>query len=137
MITQLSIFAANEQGAMHRMTGLLADADIDIDTMVTNDSAEFGIVRMVVSDTDKAKKVMEDAGYLCRIDKVIAITMENKKGSLKRILDALDQSNINLDYFYVSWDRSNALPIAIIHAPGATEVEESLMSRGFAVRGEE
>jgi hypothetical protein len=58
MIRQLSIFAENKKGAMHRVTQALADANIDMNTLVTNDSAEFGIIRMLVSDTDAALQCM-------------------------------------------------------------------------------
>ncbi len=133
MIKQLSIFAANTKGAMTRMTTLLADAGVDIDALVTNDSAEFGIVRMVVSDTEKATQIMKDAGYMCRVDKVIAVLMENEKGSLNRILTELTASNINVDYLYVSYDRNTALPIAIIHTSDAAEVEECLIAKGMKV----
>ena len=54
MIRQLSIFAENKKGAMNRMTQILADAGINMNTLITNDSAEFGIIRMLVSDTDRA-----------------------------------------------------------------------------------
>ena len=71
MIRQLSIFAENKKGAMHRVTQVLAEAGINMNTLVTNDSAEFGIIRMLVSDTDEAMKCMQAAGYLCRTDLVV------------------------------------------------------------------
>ena len=62
MIRQLSIFAENKKGAMARMTRVLAEAGIDMNTLITNDSAEFGIVRMLVSAPDAAGKVLREAG---------------------------------------------------------------------------
>ena len=62
MIRQLSIFAENKKGAMHRVTQVLADASINMNTLVTNDSAEFGIIRMLVSDTDRAAGSLQAAG---------------------------------------------------------------------------
>ena len=52
MIKQISIFAENQKGAMLKMTGVLVDANINMYSLITNDSAEFGIIRMLVSDTD-------------------------------------------------------------------------------------
>ena len=72
MIRQLSIFAENKKGAMNRITQILYDAKINMNTLITNDSAEFGIIRMLVSDTDKAAKVLQDAGYMCHSDYVAA-----------------------------------------------------------------
>lgn len=98
MIRQLSIFAENRKGAMHRVTRVLADAGINMNTLVTNDSAEFGIIRMLVNDTDAALKCMQTAGYLCHVDTVVAAEIGDECGSLNRLLETLDQGNVNLDY---------------------------------------
>ena len=67
MIRQLSIFAENRRGAMNAITKVLTEKQINMNTLVTNDSAEFGIIRMLVSDTDKAFNSLKEAGYLCHI----------------------------------------------------------------------
>ena len=72
MIRQLSIFAENRKGAMNRITKILFDARINMNTLITNDSAEFGIIRMLVSDTDRAAQVLQEAGYMCHTDYVAA-----------------------------------------------------------------
>ena len=71
MLKQLSIFAENVKGAMHKMTQILQENDINILGSVTNDSAEYGIVRMVVSDPDKAGKALTEAGFLCKLTDVL------------------------------------------------------------------
>ena len=65
MLKQLSIYAENKKGVMQNITGILKDEDINILGSVTNDSAEYGIVRMVVSEPDKAMEALIAAGYLC------------------------------------------------------------------------
>ena len=72
MIRQLSIFAENKRGMMHRITQVLADAGVDMNTLITNDSAEFGIIRMLVDDTDKGAEALRRADYLCHVDCVVA-----------------------------------------------------------------
>ena len=69
MLKQLSIYAENKKGALQVMTNALYEAGINIWGSVTNDGAEYGINRMVVSDPDKAKEVLTDKGYLCRFFK--------------------------------------------------------------------
>ena len=66
MLKQLSIYAENKKGALQTMTNALYEAGINIWGSVTNDGAEYGINRMVVSDPDKAKEVLTERGYLCR-----------------------------------------------------------------------
>ena len=73
MIRQLSIFAENKQGAMNKITQILQDNDINMNTLVTNDSAEFGTVRMIVSDAQEAQRLLREAGYLTKLAPVVAV----------------------------------------------------------------
>ena len=131
MIRQLSIFAENKRGAMNRITQVLTDARIDMNTLVTNDSAEFGIIRMLVSDTDKAAKVLQDAGYMCHSDYVAAVEISDECGSLNDLLTAISDGNINLDYLYVTYNTLSRLPVAILRAADLMEVEGFLQARGY------
>ena len=131
MIRQLSIFAENKKGAMNQMTQILADAGINMNTLITNDSAEFGIVRMLVSDTDLAAQVLHDAGYMCHSDYVAAVEISDECGSLNDLLTVISDGNINLDYLYVTYNTLSRLPVAILRATDLMEVEEFLQARGY------
>ncbi len=131
MIRQLSIFAENRKGAMNRITQILFDADINMNTLITNDSAEYGIIRMLVSDTDKAEKVLRDNGYMCHSDAVIAAEIEDECGSLNRLLSVIAGGNINLDYIYVTYNTLSRLPVAILRTSDLMEVQEFLQARGY------
>ena len=123
MTEQISIYAENKKGAMSNITGLLKDAEINIMSILTNDSGEFGTVRMLVSDVPLAKEVFEKAGYQVHIDHVIGIYMEDRCGGLNEILQAITDSNINIHYIYISYDRENASPIKM-------HEQESYLLRG-------
>ena len=131
MIRQLSIFAENRKGTMHQVTQVLADAGINMNTLVTNDSAEFGIIRMLVSDTDAAMACMQAAGYLCHVDWVAAAEIGDECGSLNNLLNMISDGNINLDYLYVTYNTLSRLPVAILKATDLMEVEEFLQARGY------
>ena len=131
MIRQLSIFAENKKGAMHRVTQALADAGINMNTLVTNDSAEFGIIRMLVSDTDAALNCMQMAGYLCRVDAVVAAEIGDECGSLNRLLETLAKGNVNLDYLYVTYSGLSRRPVAILRTQDIMEVEAFLRGKGY------
>ncbi|MBQ1455392.1 MAG: hypothetical protein IIZ25_06060 [Thermoguttaceae bacterium] len=135
MIRQLSIFAENKRGAMHRITQTLADAQINMNTLVTNDSAEFGIIRMLVSDTDKASACLTEAGYLCHTDYVAAAEIGDECGSLNSLLAILDRGNINLDYLYVTYSNLTRKPVAILRSVDIMEVEEFLTAKGYLMLG--
>ena len=131
MIRQLSIFAENKKGSMCAVTQVLADAGLNMNTLVTNDSAEFGIIRMLVSDPERAVACLEGAGYLCRTDRVIAAEIGDECGSLNALLRALSDGNINLDYLYVTYSGLSKRPVAIFRTADSLEVEEFLQAKGY------
>jgi hypothetical protein len=131
MIDQLSIFTANTKGAMHSICKLISDSGIDIYNVVTNDSAEFGIIRMLITEPEKALQILTDNGYMCKLNKVIGVEIPDEVGSLTNLLATLEGSNINVDYIYVSYSRDFKLPLAVLKVNGYAEVESSLRSKGY------
>ena len=100
MLKQLSIFAENTKGRMQEVTGILLREDINILGSVTNDSAEYGIVRMVVSKPEKALEALTKAGFICKLSDVLGIEVKDEVGNLNNLLLSLQESNINIDYLY-------------------------------------
>jgi len=133
MLKQVSIYAENVKGKMLEITGILANENINILGSVTNDSAEYGIVRMVVSDADKAVEVLTKANIICRLTDVIAVEIKDEVGNLQKLLKALDDANISVDYLYLSFNRASGCPIMVFHTNDAPEVENSLKSKGFSL----
>lgn len=132
MPNQISLFAENKKGALHAITAVLADANININTMLTNDSAEYGIVRLIVDRPEEAIAALKTAGYQCRLDQVLAVHMPDDPGSLDKILKALSDGRINIDYLYISYDRHAATPIAVIKT-SEPEAEAFLRGRGCQI----
>ena len=118
MLKQLSIYAENKKGVMQNITGILKDEDINILGSVTNDSAEYGIVRMVVSEPDKAMEALIAAGYLCHVNDLLL---------------TLKDSNVSVDYLYLSFNRDSGKPIMVFHTEDIMEVRSCLKSRGYTV----
>lgn len=133
MLKQVSVYAENKKGTMQSITTALAKEGINILGSVTNDSAEYGIVRMVVSDPDAAVKALTAAGYLTRLTDVIGVEVTDEVGNLNKLLIALEESNINVDYLYLSFNRASGMPIMVFHADSAYEVQACLQSKGFTL----
>ena len=134
MLKQVSIFAENKRGTFQSITGILQDENINILGSITNDSAEYGIVRMIVSDTEKALRALSANGYLCRSTDILGVEMEDETGSLNRLLISLSDGNISVDYIYLCFNRDTGKPVLILHTDEIREVEEYLKSRGFLVQ---
>ncbi len=131
MIEQISVFAENKKGAMMDITSALAEGGVNLFNAVTNDSAEYGIVRLLCDDTAKAVDLLKSSGYMCNVSKVISVKLPDDPGSLNALLKSIYDANINIDYIYVSYNRHDATPVAIIHTPGYAEVESCLKSKGY------
>ena len=130
MVNQISIFAENTKGAVRAITQILSEADINIQSFVTNDSAEFGIIRMLVSDAEKAGALLSDAGYQIKQTPVMAVEIPDEAGSLDRLLQRIESANVNIDYIYTSFDRNSADPVIAIHADDMDELETFLSACG-------
>ena len=133
MLKQLSVFAENKKGTMEHITRILLEQDINILGSVTNDSAEYGIIRMVVSDPELAYAAFSQNGYICKITEVLGVEVADEVGNLNKLLKALEESNINVNYIYLSFNRASGKPIMVFHTDDCYEVEECLSMKGFTV----
>ena len=131
MLKQISIYAENKKGCFQNITGLLNANGINILGSVTNDSAEYGIIRMVVSDPDKCLQVLTNNDYLCKAAPVLAVECPDEVGALDGILKTLYSSNINVNYIYLSFNRESGLPIMVMHTDDVYQVENILVNRGY------
>lgn len=131
MLKQLSIYVENKKGTMKDITSILMEGQINILGSVNNDGAEYGIVRMVVSDPERANEALQKAGYMCKLVDVMGIEMEDEVGNLHRLLQAFSDSNINVDYIYLSFNRESGKPILIMHVEDIYEVENCMRAKGF------
>ena len=117
---QVSVFAENQRGMMEKITGVLRSEDINILGSVTNDSAEYGIVRMVVSNPAKAVEALTKAGLLCHLTEVAGVELMDEVGNLNQLLQALSESNINVNYLYLSFNRETGMPIMVFRPFSST-----------------
>lgn len=99
-IKQLSIFVENKKGKIAQVAGSISKAGIDIRALSVADTQGFGILRLIVSDTQKAKDILRMNNCVVSITEVIGVEIPDEPGSLARILTLLDEREINLEYIY-------------------------------------
>ena len=131
MLKQLSIDAENKKGTLEHITGVLLREEINILGSMTEDSAEYGVNRMVVSDPEKAKEALRKEGYQVSVRDVVGVEVEDKVGNLNHLLKALLDMNINVGYLYLSFNRQSGLPIMVFSTDDVWEVENAIRDRGF------
>ena len=99
-VKQLSLFLENKPGALSRPVKLLAKAKINILTLSLADTQQFGILRVVVRDWEKAKALFEKDGMVVKLTDMVAIEVDDKPGGLAAILEVLEKAKVNLEYMY-------------------------------------
>ncbi len=100
LIKQVSVFIENKVGNLEEVIDAIAENDIDIYALSLADTTDFGILRMIVSDPDKAKAVLKEKGLIVKRTEVIAVTVEDKPGGLTKTLDKMRDNEINIEYMY-------------------------------------
>lgn len=99
-IKQISIFMENKPGRMARVAKTLSDADVNIRALTIAEAGDFGVIRMVVDDTEKGYRMLRDAGFTVSETDVLAVEIKDIPGGLYEIVDTLGENNINMDYAY-------------------------------------
>jgi hypothetical protein len=120
-VEQISIFLENKPGGLEEVTRILKDAQINIRTLSLADTTDFGILRLIVNDVDKASRVLKEQGYRISRTTVVAVEVPDRPGGLHGILEVLSKNGINVEYLYAFVERSgeNAVIIFRFDAPEA------------------
>ncbi len=124
MVNQLSVFLENTTGRLSQVTHVLSDNNIDLLALSIADTTNFGILRTIVSDEEKAVKALKEAGYTVNLSPVIVVVVEDHPGGLTQVLDILYNAKIGIEYLYsfVNRPKESALIVfKVDDVPGALE----------------
>ncbi|MCL2478353.1 MAG: ACT domain-containing protein [Treponema sp.] len=101
-LKQISVFLENTTGRLGEVTGTLAKSEINIRAISIADTAEFGILRLIVDNYDKALKTLNSKGFTTRVSDVAAVEIDDKPGSLAKVMELFQNLKINIEYLYAS-----------------------------------
>jgi hypothetical protein len=99
-VTQLTVFLENRSGRLAEVADLLGAAGINIRGFSTTEAAEYGIVRLIVTDPDRARVLLHDAGFTTHFSQVICVRVPDEPGGLARVLDQVAEAGASIDYLY-------------------------------------
>lgn len=99
-IRQLSLFLENRPGQLRTACKILGEAGIDVLTMSLADTQQFGILRIVVRDWEKAKRVLEAQGVVVKVTEVLAVDVPDQPGGLAKILEGFEKADLGIEYMY-------------------------------------
>ncbi|MGO9611624.1 MAG: ACT domain-containing protein [Dissulfurispiraceae bacterium] len=132
-LRQISIFLENKRGRLYDALDALAQAKINIRALSIADTSEFGILRLIVHEPDRAKKVLEKSNYAVRENDVIAVGVADKPGGLAEVLKVLSEKNINVEYIYAFVEKSGKKAVVVIRTENINAGIKALKDGGIPV----
>ena len=130
MIKQISIFATNKPGQVVKDADALSQENIDIRAMCVADTQDFGIIRLIVNDTDKAKQALSSHKCIVQITNVVGIKIPDKPGSTKQALELLSKKGVNIDYMYAFVTKSKEYAYFVMRVENPEEADKILSESG-------
>jgi len=137
MLKQITVFLENKPGRMEEVTGALAEENINLHALSIADTAEYGILRMIASEPEKAARVLKERGFMVKTTGVIAAAMGHSPGSLHRLLHQLKALDISIEYMYAFTSRhSEHDAIVVLRLADQDAALLKLRGGGFPFLGE-
>ena len=130
-IKQLTVFVENHQGALVEITDLFAANHIDMRALSIADTKDFGILRVIVNDTEEALRVLKASGHLVQATEVVAVKISDAPGKLSEALKVLDDNNINMEYLYAFMARTEKHAYVVVRVEDNNAAETALTNAGF------
>lgn len=112
-IQQISIFLENAAGRMAEVTRVLKAGGVNLRAIMIADTADFGILRIIVDDPSNALKILTDAKFTTRTTDVLAVTISDEVGSLSNVLTLFEKNAINIEYLYAALDKAGETAVII------------------------
>lgn len=132
-VTQISSFIENRPGRLHAACEALAAKGVNIHTLMLADTAEFGILRLIVADPAQGRAALEAAGYIAKLTEVVAVEVPDDAGGLSRVLAQADAAELNIEYMYAFSTAVGKRAVVIIRFTDPDRAIDELLSRGINV----
>jgi hypothetical protein len=113
-LKQTSVFLENKKGRLLKALSTLREADINIRALSIADTSEFGILRMIVPDPEKARVALEDNQFVVKTNEVIGVEIPDEPGGLDAVLGILNEKDINVEYLYAFVEKRKGHAIVVL-----------------------
>jgi hypothetical protein len=132
-LKQLSIFLENAPGRLYEVLQAIGEAGINLRSLCISDTSDYGVLRILVSDVARARRVIMEKQIPARVDDVIAVEIEDTPGSLARALLPLKESDVNVEYMYGLVGTSSGKAVMIFHFRDNDRAVEILRASGIKI----
>ena len=114
VIKQISVFLENVSGRLAEVTKILAAGQVNLRAMTIADTADFGILRIIAANPDKAVEILSQGGFMAKQTDVLAVEVEDRPGGLAHVMEVFSKNKVNIEYMYASLERNQDKAIIII-----------------------
>lgn len=132
-VEQISVFIENKSGRLAEIARLLGEAGINIRALSLADTTDFGILRLIVNDREKANQVLKEKGFTVSKTEVVAVAVPDRPGGLAEILQSLDGAAINVEYMYAFVERCGENAVIIFRFDETEQAIRVLTDKGFNI----
>ncbi len=132
-VEQISIFIENKSGRLAEITQILGEAGINIRALSLADTSDFGILRLIVDNVEKAKTVLKERGFTVNKTEVVAVEVPDSPGGLSTILQTLDAGQINVEYMYAFVERCGGNAVIIFRFDETDKAISVLKAKNFSI----
>jgi len=137
-VEQIAIFLENRSGRLAEITGILAGKGINIRAMSLADTSDFGILRLIVNDTENARKVLKENGFTVGSTNVVVAEVQDKPGGLANVLQIIKKADLNIEYMYAFTQKSGETGLIIFRFEKIDAAIDVLVKAGIRLlSGEE
>jgi hypothetical protein len=136
-LRQISVFLENKKGRLSEVLGLVAREKINIRALALADTADFGVLRLIVNDTEKCFAALKQSGFVAQKTEVLAVEISDRPGGLERVLEVFDRADLNIEYLYAFVERKAGNAIVIFRTDQPEKAAAALAGEGITVLNEE
>ena len=126
MLDQISVFVENKLGRASAILDILAKNNINIRALSIAEASEFGILRMIVDDSERAKALLRESGVIVKTNHVLAAPIDDTPGGLLKLLDSLKDSGVNVEYLYAFVAREGEHTQVVLRVDDTDKAEKVL-----------
>jgi hypothetical protein len=130
-IRQISIYLENKPGQLSQICRDLAEAGINIATLSLADTSDFGIVRMIVDDHEKARDTLTDRGHVVNVCKVVAVCVPDRPGGMAGVMGVLDKAGANIEYSYAFAFHKGEKAVLVFRFTDNVKAADALAAAGY------
>ena len=131
MVYQISVFLENRAGQFAEITGVLAKNNIDLRAISIAETADYGVLRLIVGDAEKATSILMQHGYLMSMTPVLVVAVSDEPGGIAPVLATMAESNIDIEYMYSLFTHKEGKAYIVFRVAEAEKFTELLADHGL------